>query len=320
MRRVIKRLLWSVLLVAGLALAWTAITIGPMIYAAMVGFKNYETVPPKLPDGLGPKSILIFSKTNGFRDDDQIRAGNAALAAIARRQGWSYYTTENAAVFNPAQLAHFQAVVWDSVSGDVLTPQQRADFKVWLEQGGGFVGLHGAGGDPSYAWKWYVDELIGAQFIGHTLNPHIQQARLLIEDGQHPATRGLGPTWVRSDEWYSFAASPRSKGYHVLVSIDEASYQPVEGLIPFMKPKNIAMGKNHPLVWSHCVGRGRAIYSALGHTASSYAEPKHLQLIQGAISWAAGFEGTSCADSVKQDDPAIAGTSKSQGQAANKPA
>jgi len=310
MRRVIKRILWSVLLVAGLALAWAAITIGPMTYAALVGFKHYETVPPKLPNSLGPRAILIFSKTNGFRDDAQIQATNAALAAIARRQGWSYYTTENAAVFNPAQLGQFQAVVWNSVSGDVLTPQQRAAFKAWLENGGGFVGLHGAGGDPSYKWKWYVDELIGAQFIGHTLNPHIQQARLVIEDGQHPATQGLGSTWMRSDEWYSFAASPRAKGYHVLVSIDETSYLPVEGLIPFMTPKSIAMGKDHPLVWSHCVGKGRAIYSALGHTASSYAEPKHLQLIEGAISWAAGYAGTGCSDSAKQEGADSAGSGK----------
>lgn len=319
MRRVFKRLMWSVLLAAGLALAWTAITIGPMIYAAMVGFKTYETVPPKLPDGLGPKAILIFSKTNGFRDDEQIRAGNVALAAIARRQGWSYYITENAAVFNPAQLGRFQAVVWDSVSGDVLTLQQRADFKAWLEQGGGFVGLHGSGGDPSYKWKWYVDQLIGTQFIGHTLNPHIQEATLVVEDGQHPATRGLGSRWVRSDEWYSFAASPRNKGYHVLVSIDEASYRPVEGLIPFTTPKNIGMGKDHPMVWWHCVGQGRAIYSALGHTPSSYAEPKHLQLIEGAISWAAGYERADCANSAKHDDVDSSANREFHGQLANEP-
>ncbi|MBV1688999.1 ThuA domain-containing protein [Novosphingobium sp. G106] len=300
MRRLIKRVMWTMLGLAGLGIAWAAVTIGPMTYAAFVGFKNYETAAPKLPDSLGAKAILIFSKTNGFRDDDQINAANAALVAIARRQGWSSYTTENAAVFNPAQLARFQAVVWNSVSGDVLTNEQRSAFKSWLEHGGGFVGLHGAGGDPSYAWKWYVDDLIGAQFIGHTLSPHIQQARLVVEDQRHPATRGLDPVWTRSDEWYSFSASPRSKGYHILVTIDEASYKPVEGLLPFLKPKDISMGKDHPLVWWHCIGRGRALYSALGHTALSYSEPKHRQLIEGAISWAAGFEGIGCKAPIEQ--------------------
>ena len=81
----------------------------------------------------------------------------------------------------------------------------------------------------------------------------------------------------------------------MLVSIDETSYRPVEGLIPFMKPKDISMGKDHPLVWWHCVGQGRALYSALGHTPESYSEPQHLQLIQGAIAWAAGLDGPTCA-------------------------
>ncbi|RYE70570.1 MAG: ThuA domain-containing protein [Rhizobiaceae bacterium] len=300
MRRMVKRILWSILAVLGLVLVWAGITIGPKTYAALVGFKNYETVAPKLPDDLGTKAILIFSKTNGFRDDNQIKAANEALSAIAGRRGWSSFTTENAAVFSPAQLARFQVVVWNSVSGDVLTTEQRAAFKAWLEQGGGFVGLHGSGGDPSYAWKWYVNDLIGAQFIGHTLNPHIQRATLQIEDRAHPATKDLGSTWIRSDEWYSFNASPRQKGYHILVTVNEASYRPVEGLIPFLKPKDISMGHDHPLVWWHCEGRGRALYSALGHTAESYDEPKHRQLIEGAIAWAAGFEGSGCETTPEQ--------------------
>lgn len=289
-----RKILRWVLVLLLLAVLALALWIGPMLYRAMVGFKVYETTPPSLPAALAAPAVLIFSKTNGFRNDEQIEAANKALEAIAKRQGWSSYTTENAAVFNPAQLARFKAVVWNSTSGDVLTVQQRADFKAWLEAGGGFVGLHGAGGDPSYAWQWYVDELIGTQFTGHTLGPHIQPGRLVIEDQEHPATQGLGATWERSDEWYSFTASPRAKGYHILITIDEASYKPVSRLLPFTTPKDISMGKDHPLVWWHCIGKGRALYSALGHTAESYAEPKHQQMIQGAIAWAAGLEGPDC--------------------------
>jgi type 1 glutamine amidotransferase len=294
MNRVVRNGLWSLLLIIGLTVVGLTAWIGPMVYRAMVGFHDYDSVPPVLPDSLNDKAILVFSKTNGFRDDAQITAANAALVDITQRRGWSSYVTENAAVFNPEQLRRFRAVVWNSVSGDVLTAEQRQAFKTWLEQGGGFVGLHGAGGDLRYDWSWYADELIGARYIGHTLNPHIQQATLAVEDTTHPATRGFDPVWVRSDEWYSFATSPRAKGYHILVSIDEASYQPVEGL-PLMKPKNISMGSDHPLVWTHCVGNGRALYSALGHTAASYREPKHQQLIAGAIAWAAGLEGPGCA-------------------------
>ncbi|WP_196221852.1 ThuA domain-containing protein [Sphingobium sp. CAP-1] len=256
---------------------------------------SFDKTPPKLPAKLPGNAILIFSKTNGFRDSPQIAAANRALEEIARQRGWSSYTTENAAIFNPAQLARFKVVVWSSVSGDVLTPDQRAAFRTWLEKGGGFVGLHGAGGDPQYAWRWYVDDLIGTQFVGHIMDPQFQTATLVVEDRTHPATRHLAPTWRRSDEWYSFVSSPRNKGYRILVTIDEKSYRPEQRLLPFTRPRDIRMGSDHPMVWTHCVGDGRAFYSALGHQVAAYGEPLHRQMIAGAIAWAAGLEGPGCA-------------------------
>jgi uncharacterized protein len=302
----VKRALLILLCVIGIAILGIAVTAGPMLYRITIGLKRYESVPPILPRGLNDKAVLIFSKTNGFRDDDQIKTANAALAHLAAQRGWTSYVTENAAVFNPEQLKRFRAVVWNSVSGDVLTKDQRRAFRSWIEQGGGFVGLHGAGGDPTYAWKWYVDDLIGAQFIGHTMGPHYQQATIIIEDPNHPATRGLGSTWVRTDEWYSFAANPRSKGYHILARVDEQTYHPWMKLLPFGKGTDVRMGADHPVIWYHCVGNGRAFYSALGHAAQTYTEPKHLRMIAGAISWAAGFEVPKCANGVVVDHPADA--------------
>lgn len=294
MKRALK---WGVggILVIGLAVfIMFLVNFGPANFGRMafgIG-RSYDHEPPTLPAMKSP-AVLIFSKTNGFRDDAQIAAANTAIEKLVRARGWSVYTTENAAVFNPAELARFKAVVWNSVSGDVLTPRQRTAFKSWLEQGGGFVGLHGSGGDSSYAWKWYVDDLIGAQFIGHTFDPQFQVAKLVVEDPDHPATRGLPAQWTRTDEWYSFASNPRPKGYRILVSIDERSYSPSMKL-PFSDEKSIAMGADHPMVWTHCVGKGRAFYSALGHQASSYSEKPHLAMIDGAIGWAAGEDPSHC--------------------------
>lgn len=286
-----------VLVLVGLSLMFMA-AVGPGNFGRLVlGIgTSYDKTPPQISAKLADPAILIFSKTNGFRDDAQIIAANRALEEIARQRGWGSYTTENAAIFNPDQLARFKAVIWNSVSGDVLTSEQRDAFRKWMEKGGGFVGLHGAGGDPQYAWRWYVDELIGAQFIGHIMDPQFQMATLNVEDRSHPATRHLGPTWRRTDEWYSFATNPRDKGYRILVTIDEGTYRPEEKLLPFTKPKNIRMGADHPMVWTHCVKDGRAFYSALGHAASTYQEPQHREMIAGAISWAAGLQGPGCAN------------------------
>ena len=294
MARIARRIGWGLLALAVPIVIAALWAVGPGNLGRMVfGVgSTYDREAPRLPAMKRP-AVLIFSKTNSFRDDAQIRSAHAALEKVVKNKGWANYTTESAAVFNPAQLSQFDAVVWNSVSGDVLTDEQRAAFKGWIEQGGGFVALHGSGGDPSYKWRWYVENLIGAQFIGHTLSPHIQQARLVVEDRNHPATRHLPAIWTREDEWYSFATSPRAKGYHVLISIDERSYSPREH-IPLFIDKDLRMGRDHPMVWTHCEGKGRVFYSALGHPASAYAEPAHLSMITGAIVWASGREGPAC--------------------------
>src|SRR5580693_10195728 len=109
---------------------------------------TFDKEPPVLPADLKPGGVLIFSKTNGFRDDASIQASNAALATIAHERGWPFFITENGAVMNKDQLGKFKVVVWNNTSGDTLTEDQRAAFKSWMESGGSFVGTHGSGGDP----------------------------------------------------------------------------------------------------------------------------------------------------------------------------
>ncbi|MEO8659330.1 MAG: ThuA domain-containing protein [Bryobacteraceae bacterium] len=284
MKKILK---WFLLCLGVLVLGLVGFA-GFGFYRVYYGKHIYETVPPQLPAQLNPPAILIFSKTNGFRDDAAVKASNEALAALARRRGWSVFETENGAVFQPELLRRFQATVWNNTSGDVLNQEQRTAFKEYIENGGGFVGIHGAGGDPRYEWRWYVETLIGAQFKGHPLGPQFQQATIRIEDPTDPATRDLGKEWIRTDEWYSFENNPRTNGAKVLATLDERTYSPK------MMWKDVSMGADHPIIWKRCVGKGRAFYSALGHAAGTYREPLHLKELEGAIAWAAGLEGVGC--------------------------
>src|SRR4051812_26632845 len=56
-----------------------------------------DTIAPDLPADFKPGGVLIFSKTNGFREEASIQASNAALAAIATMRGWPSFVTENGA-------------------------------------------------------------------------------------------------------------------------------------------------------------------------------------------------------------------------------
>jgi hypothetical protein len=248
---------------------------------------RYDAVPPTLPSPRRHPALLIFDKITGFRDTASVEAAEAALRAMAERRGWYIAFTNNGAVFSHKQLARYDAVIWNNVSGDALTlPQQKA-FKAYLARGGGFAGIHGSGGDFFYAWPWYADTLIGARFLGHPDSPPLQAARVVVDDPKNAIVSGLGVDWTMTEEWYSFRASPRLTGAHILVRLDEATYNPV------MHGTDIRMG-DHPVAWTRCVGNGRSFYTALGHRPESYSEPHSIELLEKGVAWAAGMGTTRC--------------------------
>jgi type 1 glutamine amidotransferase len=253
---------------------------------------RYDIVPPALPARLDRPAVLVFDKVNGFRDGPSVEAAEQALRDMAKRRGWSIMVSDRGAVFNARDLSRFDVVVWNNVSGDVLTLSQRNAFRKWLEGGGGFAGIHGSGGDPIYFWDWYADQLISARFTGHPMQPQFQNARVIVEDPGGSITAGLGNEWRMTEEWYSFLSSPRTRGVRVLASLDESTYSPVG-----IGGKDIRMG-DHPIAWSHCVGNGRSFYTAIGHRPESYLEVHSLRLLEQGIVWAA--DGSGCNKTVKQ--------------------
>ena len=242
---------------------------------------TFDSVAPELP-ALTRPAVLIVSKTNGYRHDS-IAQAVPAIEARVKARGWSSFATENAAVFNPGQLAKFDVIVFANASGDITTPGQRAAFRAWIAKGGGFVGLHSAG-DGSHP-DWFVTMRGNGKFIGHPGGAdQFQSADLIVEGRSHPATRHLPAIWPWTDEYYSWDAAPAADA-HVLVRLDET--------IMRLEPK-LRMGERHALIWWRCEGRARIFYSALGHKAEAWGDPAHLEMVDGAIGWAAHREGTGC--------------------------
>lgn len=246
---------------------------------------RYDIDRPAIVLPKGKPRLLVFEKITGFRDGPSVEAARAALRAMAERKGWALVVTDKGGAFSPDILGQFDAVIWNNVSGDVLTVTQRKAFQDYLENGGGFVGMHGSGGDPVYFWDWYVDTLVGARFLGHPGAPQFQEARIVIADRASAIVKALGEGWSMTDEWYSFKSNPRAGGAHVLATLDERSYTP---------GKSLEMGGDHPIVWTRCIGNGRSFYSAIGHRPETYTDAHHVTLLENAIAWAAGKGETRC--------------------------
>jgi type 1 glutamine amidotransferase len=215
-------------------------------------------------------SVLVFSRTAGYRHDS-IPAGIAAVRALGEQNKFRVDAGEDGRVFTDANLAQYRVVVFLNTTGEVLGAAGQAAFERFIRRGGGFVGVHSAS-DTGYDWPWYGG-LVGTYFRRH---PVIQPATLKVVDPSHVSTRHLPIEWKRTDEWYDFH-SDLDRQITVLIRIDETTY------------RGGSMGADHPMSWYHAYDGGRAWYTALGHTASSYSEPLFLDHLGGGIMWAAGL-------------------------------
>ena len=70
----------------------------------------------------------------------------------------------------------------------------------------------------------------------------------------------------------------------MLATVDERSYDPGDS----------AMGSDHPIAWCRREHRGRSVYTAMGHTSESYAEPLFRAHLLGSIRMAMGRARFDC--------------------------
>ncbi|NOV99136.1 ThuA domain-containing protein [Isoptericola chiayiensis] len=229
------------------------------------------------PDVSDPFDVLVFSKTAGFRHGS-IPAGIAAIEQLGTEHGFSVDATEDADAFTDENLANYDVVAWLSTTGDVLDDDQQAAFERYIQDGGGYAGIHAAS-DTEYDWPWY-GELVGAYFNSH---PQNQDATIDVHDHVHPSTEHLPQRWERFDEWYNFRSDPTDE-VHVLASLDESTYDAGTG----------AMGAEHPIAWCQPYDGGRSWYTGGGHTNESFAEPEFLEHLLGGLQTAAGVVDSDC--------------------------
>src|ERR671915_2379305 len=178
--------------------------------------------------------VLVFSETAGFRHDS-IPAGITAINELGTANGFAVDATEDSAAFNDANLAQYDAVVFLSTTGDVLTDAEQAAFERFVQAGNGYVGIH-AGADTEYGWDWYGD-LVGAYFASHPAGT--PTAAIDVEDATHPSTATVPTRWTRTDEWYNYkppAAGAAAGGdysprydVHVLATLDESTLVEQDG-------------------------------------------------------------------------------------------
>jgi len=212
--------------------------------------------------------ILVFTKTDGYVHES-IGAGTAALGYLGKTNEFGVVVSDDATDFNSENLKKYSAVAFLSTTGDVLNSEQEKAFTEFIQAGGGFVGIHAAA-DTEYDWPWY-GKLVGAYFESH---PEQQQARIIIKDTTHLATRGIPNPWNHFNEWYNY--KDISPNLNIIALLDEASYT------------GGTNGAIHPISWSQEYDGGKVFYTGLGHTVESYSDDTFLKHLAGGILYVLG--------------------------------
>ena len=143
--------------------------------------------------------------------------------------------------------------------------QDRAVEK-FVEEGGGVVALHHASAGGSKEWI----RLIGGRFAGHIAGTH--KLNVLIADDKHPITKGVEVFIIEDEEYkHSFPDVER----HVLLKFKE-------------RPQGSDQKANMDVMWTRDVGKGKVVYTSLGHGKEAWENPAWQKLTLQAICWAAG--------------------------------
>ena len=214
-----------------------------------------------------PVRVMVLTATRGYRHGS-IGAARDVMSSMGAAGGeFAVTTTEDVSAINAAALAGYDVLCFVLTTGELpFDDDQRRAIVSFVSDGKGFVGIHSAA-DTLYDWPDY-GRLVGAYFKEH---PWTQRATILVEDGSHPSTAGLGDRFALTEEFYTFRDNPR--GVQVLLRLD---------------PSSVGASGDFPLAWAHTFGAGRAYYNALGHFDETWRDAGFQRQLAGALRWAAG--------------------------------
>ncbi len=202
------------------------------------------------------KRILVFTKNSIGKVLP--KRSIESVSRLCVENGIKVDTTSDGNFFHEDSLRQYSAILFLNTVGDVLDYRQQADFKRYIQSGGGFVGVHSAAA-TEYRWPWY-NQLVGAYFDGQSI---VKEAEIRKKVA-HPSTAHLSEQWTVQESWYTLREA--QEGLQVLLELDNSN----------------------PISWFREFDGGRSWFTALGYSSDMYQDPLFLQHLMGGIQYAIG--------------------------------
>lgn len=222
------------------------------------------------------KVVAFYTGKNDRAHISFVHEANRRMPELAAQNGFAYDSTSNWDNLNAEFLSQYKVVLFLDTRPE--TPQQRAAFQRYMDNGGGWIGFHFAAfaltpSDYPQNWDWYHDQFLGSgQYKSNTWRP--TSAILKVEDSNSPATRGLGATFNASpNEWYRWEKDlTQNADIQILLSIDPASFPLGTG----PKQHEIWHSGYYPVAWTN--KKYKMVYMNMGHNDIDYEHKTNNEL------------------------------------------
>ncbi len=224
------------------------------------------------------KKILIYTHNGKGYKHANIQASVEALTKLCKEIGYQAVSSDDPTIFTPENLKNFSCIIFSNSNNEAFdTEAQKQALVDYTQNGGAFVGIHSASGSERQ-WAWFA-AMLGGRFVRH---PELQKFAIKVIDKEHPATKFLDDTWEWEDECYYL--NHLNPDIHVLLAADLSTVKDDKR----SEYPGVTFGDYFPIAWCHTYDGGRQFYTALGHKAEYYQDPKFLNHLSGGIRWALG--------------------------------
>lgn len=245
-----------------------------ILWGSLVVHGNSNFAEQPNPDPKKPH-ILIYTKNGEGYVHNNISSSIKALKKLLDENNMTYLASEDPALFTSNNLEKFDLLIFSNTNNEAFdTDLQRVAFQKYIQNGGGFVGIHSASGSER-DWPWFW-AMLGGKFFRHS---SFQTFNVVKIDPDHPSATPVPNYWQREDE--SYYLKELNPDIHIILATDLTSITD-DKLDEY--PGN-TFGKYFPVTWHHHFDGGHQWYTSLGHSVEHYEDPVFMNHILGGIQW-----------------------------------
>ena len=231
-----------------------------------------------------PRKLLVFDRQVNYGGHASIPYANLAMQLMGEKTGaFTATLSSEPGAIAPANLQQYDAVYLNNTVGDIFdTPEIRAGFVAFVNNGGGVIGNHGTS-VASPKWTEFGD-ILGATGASH--REPTEKATVNVEDPTHPITRAFdGKPFEFVDEFYRLAEPYSRDKVRVLLSIDPNVTDMMQGRC---FGRCLRDDNDYPVAWIRQHGKGRVFYTSLGHNPDVFWDPRMLAMFLAGTQYALG--------------------------------